>query len=318
MSMVNQSKLITILSDIHYHLLSILPNFSDLGAAILTHRCFHDTYKTQRKTVLHDVARNMLGCLFDEALLLARAQEAAYGLGDPCSDDLTTNTVFLVVNNDYILRSLEVVVFGLLKSDEKKFDIYDSESLARFAEEPFTIEASPTEAIRFRGAGYRFWRFVLEPQRKKKEGKTFRDNIEVSGDFLKTFPPSRLLELNHFVHGISNLIYAMSRRPQESDGDWDFVSTVLSTGPENILRLWDALQDGDSEFEDDLNEAGGGFTYEMKEGFFSYPYGEAAESKKLNDIPGLRALEPIFDGDNAKMREILEQFAKQMGTGERS
>jgi hypothetical protein len=53
--------------------------------------------------------------------------------------------------------------------------------------------------------------------------RMFRDNVEVSGDFLKTFAPSGLLELNHFVYGISNLIYAMSRRPQESDGDCTFL-----------------------------------------------------------------------------------------------
>jgi hypothetical protein len=117
-----QSKFTTIPADIHHHLLSILPNFYDLGAVILTHRCFHDIYKARRNTLLDDVARNLLGCLFDEAVLLARAQEAAYGLGDPSVKGFSTNTVLLIVNNDYILNSLEIVAFGLLKADHQKFE----------------------------------------------------------------------------------------------------------------------------------------------------------------------------------------------------
>ncbi|KAJ7159665.1 hypothetical protein C8R46DRAFT_1038951 [Mycena filopes] len=38
----------------------------------------------------------------------------------------------------------------------------DGESLRRFADEPFTVEAaSPTEWIRFQAAAYRFWRLIL-------------------------------------------------------------------------------------------------------------------------------------------------------------
>ncbi|KAF7338943.1 hypothetical protein MVEN_01970500 [Mycena venus] len=297
--MSSPSTLTTIPADIHYHLLSILPDFYDLGAVIRTHRCFHDVYKTRRKTLLDDVAKNLLGCLFDEAVLLARAQEATYGLGDPSVKGFSSDTVILVVNNDYILKSLEMVVFGLMKADEKKFDIYDAESLERFVEEPFTEEASPTESIRFKAAGYRFWRFVLQPAKKRTA-------------FLKKLAPNELLELRHFVSGISNLIYAIRRQPQESDHDWDFISSVQSTGPENILRLWMALQNGDPEFEEEL--AGAGYSINGDEGFFDYPYVDIMEKKKLNEIRGIDALAPIFDGDNEKMHEMLDEFSQKAGT----
>ncbi|KAJ7633857.1 hypothetical protein DFH06DRAFT_1303280 [Mycena polygramma] len=293
MASQGQSKITTFPTDVRHHLLSILPNFYDLGAMILAHRCFHDVYKERRKILLEYVAQNLLGSLFDEAVLLARAQEAAYELGDASVKGFSTNTVFLLVNNDYIVKSLEVVAFGLLKADDKKFDIYDPESLARFAEEPFTVEASPTESIRFQAAAYRFWRFILQ-------SKTNR------AVFLKNFSPPELLELDHFVQGISNLIYAIRREPQESDHDWDFVDSVLSTGPENILRLWDALQNDDPEFSEDLDGTG----WNEEEGFFSYPFRAALKSKNLDDVHGIGSLEPIFDENNAKMHEILDEIAK--------
>ncbi|KAF8185277.1 hypothetical protein K438DRAFT_1937031 [Mycena galopus ATCC 62051] len=297
MTSQNNLRLIAMPADIHYHLLNMLPDFADLGAIILTHRCFHDVYKTGQKTLLNDVAQNFLGCLFDQALLLARAQKAAYGLGDLFTKSLSTNTVVLLGNNDYILQSLEQVVFGLLKADSKQFDIYDSESLARFAADPFTAESSWAEFHRFMAAGYRFWEFVLQPRNKRTA-------------FLKNLAPSSLLELNHFVSGISKLIYAISGRTQESDHDWDFVASVLSTGPESILRLWQALQNGDPDFHDELDSVGGG----EEEGFFSYSYWGVMESKKLDKIHGLGALKPIFDADNQKMHEMLEEFGKQTGS----
>ncbi|KAJ6505803.1 hypothetical protein C8R47DRAFT_1102467 [Mycena vitilis] len=293
MSSQRQSKITTTPIDIRHHLLSILPDFYDLGAMILSHRCLHDVYKERRKILLEDVARNLLGSLFDEAALLARGQEAAYELGDASVKGFSTNTVFLLVNNDYIVKSLEVVAFGLLKTDDKKFDIYDPESLARFAGEPFTVQATPTESIRFQAAAYRFWRFVLQAKKNR-------------ATFLKNFTPPELLELDHFVHGVSNLIYAMRRKPQESDHDWDFVDSVLSTGPENILRLWDALQNDDPDFSDDLDGAG----WNGEGGFFSYPFRAALKSKNLDDVRGIGSLEPIFDDNNAKTREILDEISK--------
>ncbi|KAJ7152348.1 hypothetical protein C8R46DRAFT_1228589 [Mycena filopes] len=96
----------------------------------------------------------------------------------------------------------------------------------RFADEPFTLEASPTESIRFQAAAYR--------------------------PFLKalTTPGAPRARIECFVRGIeSNLIYyAMRGQPaQESDHDWDFISGVpcQSAGPQVILALWIAR--GDSE-----------------------------------------------------------------------
>ncbi|KAJ7447579.1 hypothetical protein B0H11DRAFT_365848 [Mycena galericulata] len=289
--MAIQSRLITVPTDVQYHLLSILPHFYDLGALILTARCFHDIYKAKRRLLLDEVGKNFLGSLFDEALLLARAQEAAYGLGDASVEGFSTNTIFLVINNDYIATSLEPLVFGLMKADSSTFDIYDSESLARFAEAPFTAEASPTESIRFKAAVSRFWRFCLEPRKRR-------------GKFLTKLTPNALLELSHFVNGISNLIYALRGKPQESDHDWDFLASVLSTGPENILRLWDALQDGDPEFPIDLHIAGA----REEEGFFGYPLMEVMEKRNLDKIPKLGALGCIFDADNEKMKEALDMY----------
>ncbi|KAJ7115330.1 hypothetical protein C8R44DRAFT_880638 [Mycena epipterygia] len=287
--MTNQSKLVSIPADIQHHLLSLLPDFYDLGALILTSRCFHDIYKSHRRLLLDEVAKNFLGCIFDEAMLLARAQEAKYGLGDPSVKGLSSNTIFLIVNNDYIVRSLEDVVFGLMKADSTKFDIYDEESLARFASDPFTAEASPTESIRFQAAAYRFWRFCLCPAKKRTA-------------FLNKFPSNELFEMSHFVTGgLTNLIYAMWRVPQESDHDWDFVSSVLSTGPENILNMWNALQRNDPEFEMELDGAGSN----GEEGFFDYPLMKVMEVGKLDNVRGLGGLESIFDEDNKKMMEVL-------------
>jgi hypothetical protein len=104
--MARQSKLTTIPADIHHQLLSILPNFQDLKATILTHRCFHNAYKARRKILLPDIAQNLLGCFFDEALL-AREQEVAYGRA-VSTDEFSTNIVSLSVDNDHVVKSLEM------------------------------------------------------------------------------------------------------------------------------------------------------------------------------------------------------------------
>ncbi|KAJ7726575.1 hypothetical protein DFH07DRAFT_782702 [Mycena maculata] len=249
--MAKRSTLTTIPTDLQYHLLSILPHFYDLGALILTARCFHDIYKPRRKPLLDAVGRNFLGCLFDEALLLARTQESAYELGDASVEGFSSVTVLLVINNDYIANSLEPVVFRLLKADASEFE---------------------------------FWRFCLQSRKTTTK-------------FLKTIPQNELLELSHFVKGISNLIYAMRGVPHQSDHNWDFISSVLSTGPENILRLWDACQDGSPDFCTELNIAGG----HQEEGFFTYPLFDAMEE----EIVGLLGLEPIFDLDNEKVNVAL-------------
>ncbi|KAF8185280.1 hypothetical protein K438DRAFT_1973992 [Mycena galopus ATCC 62051] len=95
---MTSDRLTHIPADIHFHLLGMLADFHDLAATILTHRCFHDAYNAGRKTLLHDVARNFLGCHFHEALSLARVQA-----GVPLvlsTRDLSPSTVALIVNND--------------------------------------------------------------------------------------------------------------------------------------------------------------------------------------------------------------------------
>jgi hypothetical protein len=85
----------------------------------------------------------------------------------------------------------------------------------------------------------------------------------------------------------------------------DFISSVLSTGPENILKLWDALQNDDPEFFLELDGAG----CNGEEGFFTYQFMEVMESKKLADVRGLHSLEAIFDGNNERMHEVLNEIA---------
>ncbi|KAF8185214.1 hypothetical protein K438DRAFT_1973932 [Mycena galopus ATCC 62051] len=104
------ASLTTIPADIHFHLLSILPNFSDLGALILAHRRFHEVYKAGRKTLFQDVARNVLGCFSDEALLPARELEAGSGAryklpDDPSTADISTKTALWIMNTNRVLKS---------------------------------------------------------------------------------------------------------------------------------------------------------------------------------------------------------------------
>ncbi|KAJ7159728.1 hypothetical protein C8R46DRAFT_1354360 [Mycena filopes] len=285
-------------TDIQHLLLGILPNFGDLGAMILTHRVFHDIYQERKAALLQDVARNFLGPLLDESILLVRAQEAkSTRKGGKAvaavPEGFSSTAVLLLMNNDCVVKALEVAIFGLLKVDTKEFDIYDGKSLRRFADEPFTVDASPTESIRFQAAAYRFWRFCLQ-SRKQREPS------------LKALTTPALLELECFVQGISNLIYAMRGQPQESDHDWDFISSVQSAGPLVILALWIAR--GDSEkYDEDEFSSWLGWVGTGEEGFFDYPCMDAKESmfKNLANIDGIGSLTPILDADNAKMKEIL-------------
>ncbi|KAK7065053.1 hypothetical protein R3P38DRAFT_3250517 [Favolaschia claudopus] len=285
--MARQSKLIALPAAAQHLILSLVPDFYDLGALILTHRSFYDIFYENKQPLLATVARNLLGSLFDEAILLARAQERCYGLGDPKKNGFSSNRILLLVNNDYILRSLERVSFALLKSDER-FDTSEAESLVQFVKKPYTRQATLPESLRFLSSGYKFWRYAL----LSEKGRT---------PYLKKLRPSELFELNHFVDGISNLIYAMRGVAQESDHDLDFISGVLSTGPENILNLWDAKQRGAPEFEMELESAG----CLSEEGFWTYPYMEATEELNKIDKIAKPWLEPILDGENEKMHKIL-------------
>ncbi|KAJ7745982.1 hypothetical protein B0H16DRAFT_1462575 [Mycena metata] len=152
--------LTSIPTDIQHLLLTMLPDFDDLGAMILTHRAFHEIYKARQNSLLHDVARNFLGCLFDEALLLARRQEAKYtalGGGEAVAEGLSTNIITFIINNDYVVDALEQsrpdaipvsfsVFLRWVPLEPRVDSIYDAESLGRFADDPFTIQALPTES----------------------------------------------------------------------------------------------------------------------------------------------------------------------------
>ncbi|KAJ7362886.1 hypothetical protein DFH08DRAFT_841626 [Mycena albidolilacea] len=287
--MARQSKLTTIPPDIYHQLLSIFPNFRELKIVILTYRCFHDAFKARRKILLRDVAQNLLGHSFDEAMLLAREQEAAYGRGAPPTEDFSTKIVSLIVTNHYVLRSLERVVVRLLKRD-KDIDIYEAGMWVRLP----SGDTSPAESSRYMTAGYRFWRFSL--QRQKEHAV-----------FLKNLTRSQLLELNHFVTGLRDLVDAMGGHPPESDHDKDFISGVLSSGPQSILNIWEAFVSGDEYFDEAFGIAGDC----DGEGFFSYAYMDAIDRKGLHRICALDALEPIFDGDNEKMHKLLKKAAKE-------
>ncbi|KAF8155068.1 hypothetical protein K438DRAFT_1777945 [Mycena galopus ATCC 62051] len=95
----------------------------------------------------------------------------------------------------------------------------------------------------------------------------------------------------------------------------DFVSSVMSTGPQNILDLWTALKKGRlMDFDERFSISGD----RCEEGFFWYPYMHAIYSRKLPNIHGLLSLRPILDGHNEKMCGMLESSVEQGGTGAQS
>ncbi|KAF8185235.1 hypothetical protein K438DRAFT_1765887 [Mycena galopus ATCC 62051] len=173
--------------------------------------------------------------------------------------------------------------------ENAKISRSDREIFARFktGAEPFTGEcivaqASRTESIRFKAAGYKFWRFCLQREKNRTA-------------FLKKIPPPELFELRHFADGVSELIYTMWATPS-GDSDHD----PLEKG-----RLM--------EFDERFSISGDG----CEEGFFWYPYMHAIDNKKLPDVRGL-SLRPILDGDNEKMRAMLENSVKETGTDAQS
>ncbi|KAF8185278.1 hypothetical protein K438DRAFT_1765925 [Mycena galopus ATCC 62051] len=176
---------------------------------------------------------------------------------------------------------------------------YDSceEAMARYEfVTPSKAESSPTESIRFMAAGYRFWIFSLEPADKKTA-------------FLKNLATPELLELNNLVKGVLDLIWLMwgSKPKHGQDLEPAYVSSILSTGPNNILRLWEISRNGDPDEFEEFDDAG----YLSTTSFFATHYKKIIASRKLDKVRSLRrvhTLEPMFDGDNAKMHQLLDKF----------
>ncbi|KAK7007885.1 hypothetical protein R3P38DRAFT_2792020 [Favolaschia claudopus] len=318
-----QSKLLSIPADIHYLLLSILPDFRDLAALILTHRCIYGVFKAGEKTLLEAVARNFLGAFYDEAVILAYEQglsryrrttnkSTAEGI------KLTSRIVQSIERNSNVLKSLESFVYGLLKTNKSLYlqDCYDGleeleyrseservaykktllENFVELASFSYTAIPSATESLRMTAAGYKFWRFTLIQEDKHIP-------------FLKELPIREVLELDHYVQGLLKLIWAM-RGAGFSDHDTDCVSGILATGPWNIWRLWGALLEGD--MEEYMGEPYG----EPYEGFFNYAFFDVLERKQLPSLGGTGTgdgFNSIFDGDKATHEVLKRLAAKEKG-----
>ncbi|KAF8185225.1 glycoside hydrolase [Mycena galopus ATCC 62051] len=206
---------------------------------------------------------------------------------------LSAHMISLVVNNDRVLRGLEDVLFRLIKSGRRDSTVAIGKSLH---DSKPALSHSPERLL-----GTNFGGFAYSG---RKTG-----------------------------HEISELIYAMWATPSgDSEHDRmlllsfrkhfycfrnveDFVSSVMSTGPQNILDLWTALEKGRlMDFDERFSISGD----RCEEGFFWYPYMRAIYSRKLPDIHGLSSLRPILDGDNEKMCGMLESSVEQAGTGAQS
>ncbi|KAK7065072.1 hypothetical protein R3P38DRAFT_2827766 [Favolaschia claudopus] len=291
-----QSKLLSIPADIHYLLLSILPDFRDLAALILTHRCFYGVFKTGEKTLLEAVARNFLGAFYDEAVALAYEKRPSHRRRKRRSTPLTSKIARSIKRSNHVLESLERIVYGLLKTDKHLYlqDPYNyigektlGENFAELASFTFTAIPSFEESLKMTAAGYRIWRFTL-----------LHETEHVP--FLMKLPLSELLELNHYVSGLVKLIWAMLGEGG-SHHDADYVQGVLATGPWNILRRWNALLEGDME---EFYEGPYGEHYE---GFFTSALFEVMDRKQLGSTD-LYAYKSIFDGDK-ETRELLRNLA---------
>ncbi|KAJ7776183.1 hypothetical protein B0H16DRAFT_1858960 [Mycena metata] len=217
--------LATVPQEIHYKLLSSLHDFEDLSATVLSTRALHSAFQSNRRRVLSAVGRNFIGNIFTDALLLARAQEKRDGSAALNVKGLSSSTVRLLVDNAETIGELQTIVFGLLK-DQHTVDLRNRATMTQFAEAPPIVVASETESIRFKAAAYRFSVYCLI------------GSLEGRIAFLKRYPQLQILELSHFVNALWILASVIRGRPLETDRDWDLVSTLMSTGPHNILRLW--------------------------------------------------------------------------------
>ncbi|KAK7065062.1 hypothetical protein R3P38DRAFT_2827732 [Favolaschia claudopus] len=288
--MVVQSKLTATPADILYILLGILPDFTDLGALILTHRCFYEVFAAGKHTLLNAVGRNFLGCCFNEAVSLAIEQPApksksSQGTIEPGTSPkicVRSSIVSQLIENERVLRTLEPLVYGMMKVKKGIPYIADPAGLAQLKSFPRTAKPSATESERLMTAGYRLWRFTLLQKEKAQKA------------FLKKFSSIELIELHHFVDKLRDLTWSMWG-PSDGDTDYYCIQGLSSTNPQNILRLWTTVLDGTFD-EDDFKE------YAMEyddEGYFSYVLGDVLEKRKLDD--GLLwDFKPILDGEQEK------------------
>ncbi|KAJ7447563.1 hypothetical protein B0H11DRAFT_2082626 [Mycena galericulata] len=222
--------LATMPPEVHYHVLTALASFQDLGATVLAARPLHAAFDAHRRKVLSSVGRNFLGALFTDALLLARCLEKRDGSEALKVKGLSGSTVRLLVQNADTVGALQAIVFGLLKEDSA-VDIHSKPSLTKFAKSPRVVVPSESESIRFKSAAYRFCVYCL------------LTTSDARIAFLNRFPKIQILELSHFVTGLWTLVSVIRGRPLDTDQDWELASNVLSTAPHSVLALWKMKQE---------------------------------------------------------------------------
>ncbi|KAJ7851078.1 hypothetical protein B0H14DRAFT_2581690 [Mycena olivaceomarginata] len=181
--MARQNKLTTIPADIH-QLLSILPNFRELKIVIPTHRCFHDAFKARKKDIAPRCCQKFAW------------HEATYGRGAPPTEDFSTEIVSLLVTNEHVLRSLERVGVRLLKRDK---DIEDVGAIAPGQHLPGRVQSIHGRRLQILAV--------------------FSAAAKELTVFLKNLTRSQLLELDHFVTGLRDLVDAMGGHPPEWEHD---------------------------------------------------------------------------------------------------
>ncbi|KAJ7046216.1 hypothetical protein C8F04DRAFT_1387822 [Mycena alexandri] len=296
--------LATVPQDIHYKLLSSLHGFEDLSATVLSARALHSAFQSNRRRVLSAVGRNFIGSIFTDALLLARAQEKRDGLAALKVKGLSSSTVRLLVNNAETIGELQTIVFGLLK-DQHAVDLRNRATMTQFAEAPPIVAASETESIRFKVAAYRFSVYCLI------------GSLEGRIAFLKRYPQLQILELSHFVNALWILASVIRGRPLETDRDWDLVSTLMSTGPHNILRLWTLKFTHPVEFKAALNEHKKCADNDEDEGgevYFMAEWCDLMDAQGFPSDAGLREC-AILDGEAGHERVVRALEAVAMNTG---
>ncbi|KAF8185266.1 hypothetical protein K438DRAFT_1973978 [Mycena galopus ATCC 62051] len=223
------ASLASVPQDIHYHILASLADFKDLSSTVLSTRMLHNAFQTNRRRVLSSVARNFLGGVFIDALLLARCQEKRNGSAALKVKGLSSSTIRLLVGNAKTIGELQTIMFGLLQ--DSSVDVQKKDTMAQFASAPPTVAASEPESIRFKSAAYRFCVFCL------------LQTAEARKAFLKRYPTIQVLELSHFVNALWALVCVIRGRALETDRDWNFLANVVSTGPEKVLELWKLKQE---------------------------------------------------------------------------
>ncbi|KAJ7691352.1 hypothetical protein B0H17DRAFT_1201198 [Mycena rosella] len=280
--------LATIPQEVHHRLLISLSDFDDLAAAVLCARPLHRAFAANRRKVLSSVGRNFLGALFTDALLLARGQEKRDRVGN--MKGFSPGTVRLLVQNAEMVGELQGVMFGLLS--EGAVNIGSKLSLTRFADAPPVVIPSETESQRFKAAAYRFCVYCL---------------LQLEDDrlaFLNRYTAIQVLELANFVNALYILVHVIRGRAHESDDDWNFASSVMSTGPHAILDLWAMKRTGEWGFKAVLKAAGRGSGDEH----FMNEWCDVLAAAGVND--SVRRLgSAILDEENRKFAETLTREA---------